>query len=359
MVDSSIVQQVLQVAPNLHTAGALGAKALRALARHAGARKIRRSVETGCGATTLLLSHLSECHTVFALDAGSGSVANTRTSPLLRESVVTFVEGPTQRTLPGYEFSEPLQLALLDGPHGYPFPVLEYYWLYPHLERGALLILDDIHIPSVHDLFRFLCADRMFELAERIDATAFFVRTDAPTFDPMGDGWWEQEYNHRPLLRYTWQSNLKALVPHALRHRLWSIRRTIRRAARSEVRILSPRAGERVGAVGVASGTAQVPAGLDLWVLVHRRDFDGWWPQGGGPVAIQRGGIWSTSVAYGESRDIGHEFEIAALVVAPASSALWASWTECGRATGNYPPVKLPGAEFVLAEALRRVKRLA
>src|SRR5579863_1966802 len=139
----------------LHGAGTMSGDALRAIARHAGRRKIRRSVETGCGATTVLLSHLSEQHTVFALDIG-GSVTNVRRSPLLRPGGVLFVEGPSQHMLPQHRFDEKLQLAVIDGPHAYPFPDLEYYYLYPHLESGGLLVLDDIHIRSIHNLFRFV-----------------------------------------------------------------------------------------------------------------------------------------------------------------------------------------------------------
>jgi hypothetical protein len=140
---------------------------------------------------------LSGDHTVFALDAGTNSIRNVEGSPLLRRGVVTFVEGPTQQTLPNHRFAHPLQLALIDGPHGYPFPDLEYYYIYPHLDRGALLIVDDIHIPTITNLFDFLCADEMFSVQAVVETTAFFRRTAAPTFSPLGDGWWEQGYNSR------------------------------------------------------------------------------------------------------------------------------------------------------------------
>jgi hypothetical protein len=104
------------------------------------------------------------------------------------------VVGPTQLTLPRYEFG-PLDAALLDGPHAYPFPELEYYGVYPHLSEGALLVIDDIHIPGVANLFRFIKEDAMFDLLEVATRTAFFVRTGAPTFDPLGDGWENQAYN--------------------------------------------------------------------------------------------------------------------------------------------------------------------
>ena len=54
------------------------------------------------------------------------------------------------------------------------------------------LILDDIHIRSTHNLYRFLCAEDLFELVEVVERTAFFRRTGAPVFDPFGDGWWLQ-----------------------------------------------------------------------------------------------------------------------------------------------------------------------
>ncbi len=71
------------------------------------------------------------------------------------------------------------------------------YYLYPQLEPGALLIVDDIHIPTITNLCDFLKADAMFSLQEVVETTAFFRRTAAETFSPTGDGWWIQGYNAR------------------------------------------------------------------------------------------------------------------------------------------------------------------
>lgn len=192
-----LLDAVTAIAAGLHKAGTFSALTLKAFVRHASARPVSVSVETGSGASTLLLSHISADHTVFAMDAGTGSINAIRTSPLLRHDTVRFVEGPTQLTLPVYQFTKPLQLALIDGPHGYPFPDLEYFYLYPHLETGALLILDDIHIPTITNQFDFLRVDAMFTLEEVVETTAFFRRTNAATFPPMEDGWWLQRYNIR------------------------------------------------------------------------------------------------------------------------------------------------------------------
>jgi len=194
---SSVLEEVERVGPTLHLAGTFSTAGFRAIVRHALAAPVRCSIETGSGASTLLLSHLSDDHTVFAIDAGTGSIRSIEGSALLRREAVTFVEGPTQLTLPRHEFRQRLQLALIDGPHGYPFPDLEYYFIYPHLDPGALLIVDDIHIPTVTNLFEFLAADDMFDLQEVVDNTGFFRRTSAPTFPPTGDGWEFQRYNRQ------------------------------------------------------------------------------------------------------------------------------------------------------------------
>jgi predicted O-methyltransferase YrrM len=153
-----------------------------------------RSVETGAGKSTLLLSHLSDHHIVFAIDGGD-SVSVTQTSELLRPERVEFVDGPTQRTLFEYRFPEKLDFVLIDGPHGYPFPEMEYWVLYRHIRQGGLLMVDDIHIPTINRLFQFLREEPMFELVEVVGYTAFFRRTAAPTFDPYCDGWYEQPFN--------------------------------------------------------------------------------------------------------------------------------------------------------------------
>jgi hypothetical protein len=194
---TAVVRRIIEAAPTLHTAGTFSANALNGIYRHAAALKIEHSAETGSGASTLLFSHLSGNHTVFALDDGTGSIEAVRASVLLRPGVVTFVEGPTQLTLPRHRFDRPLQLALIDGPHAYPFPDLEYYYIYQHLEPGALLIVDDIQIRSINNLFEFLTEDEMFRLDEVIETTAIFRRTEADTFSPVGDGWWTQGYNRR------------------------------------------------------------------------------------------------------------------------------------------------------------------
>jgi hypothetical protein len=189
----AILARIAALPSNWHRAGTMMADVLAAMVRLLGPR-VRRSVETGAGKTTLLLSHLSERHTVFAVDGGK-SLTVTRRSPLLNADRVEFVDGPTQRTLFEHRFTEPLDAVLIDGPHGYPFPEMEYWVLYRHIREGGWLIVDDIHIPTIHRFFTFLREEPMFELVEVVQCTAFFRRTAAPLFDPYCDGWYLQPFN--------------------------------------------------------------------------------------------------------------------------------------------------------------------
>lgn len=206
----SLLAAITALPPNWHGSGSFRPDVLARLASRLSGRSLHHTAETGTGKSTLLLSHLSEHHVVFAKDdAGDGdSLMRTRGSDLLQSDRVEFVVGPTQRTLPVHQFASALQFALIDGPHGYPFPELEYYYLYPHLESGALLVVDDINIPTVYHLFEVLREDPMFELLEVAHTTAVFQRTAAPTFDPLGDGWWDQAWNKRRFPVQTAEMNL-------------------------------------------------------------------------------------------------------------------------------------------------------
>lgn len=183
-----------------HSAGSLPLRTLLRIERLLTGTTLA-SAETGCGKSTIFLSRISQKHKVFCYDdrdAGdASSVAYFMDCPATRKESLDLIYGPTQATLPRYEDHIPYDLVLIDGPHGFPFPELEYYFFYPHLKPGGLLVVDDIHIPTIGRLADFLSEDAMFEKVEFIGATAIFRRTDAPSFDPFGDGWWAQDYNRR------------------------------------------------------------------------------------------------------------------------------------------------------------------
>jgi precorrin-6B methylase 2 len=170
----------------------------------------RRSVETGCGGSSIVLSQASERHVAFAIEGADGTIGELRKRSDLRTENVTFVEGETKDTLPGYRFEGDLDLVLLDGPHAYPMPQIEFAYLFPRIRLGGWLVLDDIQIPSVYELFHFLERESSVVLEEVVVRTAFFRKTGVVEQGP--DGWALQGINRHTVLRYSWRDRLRRLL---------------------------------------------------------------------------------------------------------------------------------------------------
>jgi hypothetical protein len=217
---TQVLDEIGSLPPDWHFSGTTSNVVLRAITAHAHRLgKIHHSAESGSGKTTLLFSHLSEHHQVFALDCGE-SISRVKSSKLFKAENVTFIEGPSQLTLPRHEFRDKLQIALIDGPHGYPFPDLEYYYFYPQICAGGLLLIDDINIPSIGRMFEIIKAEDMFELCEVVHNTAFLRRTEAPLIEPLSDSWWLQGFN-RSHYEYAMAHSRS---PHS---KLWSFSRLV------------------------------------------------------------------------------------------------------------------------------------
>lgn len=182
-----------------HAAGAFPTGVLKIVEAYLP-REMSRTAETGCGKSTVLFSNLSNEHHVFAYDDRAqqkSSVLFYESCPQTRADCIITHFGPTQKTVPAFEH-QTYDAVLIDGPHGWPFPELEYYFFYPHIRSGGFLIIDDVNIPTIGRMADILAEDAMWSLAGMAGvATAIFKRTDAPAFDPYGDGWWSQPYNRR------------------------------------------------------------------------------------------------------------------------------------------------------------------
>ena len=181
------------------------------------------SAETGCGGSTIVLSHASAHHTAFALEGPDRTISELRAHANLRGERVVFVEGETRFTLPAHAFADRLDLVLLDGPHAYPLPQLEFVYLFPQVRVGGWMVLDDIQIPSVHELFRFMKMESWVVLEEVVVRTAFFRKLREREAGP--DDWQRQGLNARSVLRYSWRDRLRAIIRQFARHAPARLRR--------------------------------------------------------------------------------------------------------------------------------------
>src|SRR6516162_9724157 len=110
-----------------HDSGNLNPAVLEAIGNYAMRINASATAETGCGLSTVVLSAIVDSHTCFTVAAGN-SLAQVQNVALLRLDRVNFVIGPSQLTLPNHSFARPLDLTLIDGPHGFPFAHMEYFY---------------------------------------------------------------------------------------------------------------------------------------------------------------------------------------------------------------------------------------
>ncbi len=190
-----ILEKIKNLTRNNFADGTLINSVLEKMVQISKTQNLEYTMETGCGRSSLVLSHLSNQHLIFAPD-GRNTTAIHENQALLNTATSQFIVGPSLKHLPTYSFKHPLDLVLLDGAHAFPFPYVEYYYVYPHIRTGGWLIVDDIKIPTQYPLFDILRHDQLFELDEVIgNNTAFFKRTAVEAYDPFKESWPEQQYN--------------------------------------------------------------------------------------------------------------------------------------------------------------------
>src|ERR1700678_1508149 len=200
-------QELIARAVQFHAWDAMAPLALEALAKRG---PFQFSAETGCGGSTIVFFHLSKHHTAFAIEGADRTITGLRQKSDFRHDAVVFIEGESKHALPLHPFENRLDLALLDGPHAYPLPQLEFAYLFPQVREGGWLVLDDVQIPSVYELFQFMRRESSMVLEEVAVRTAFFRKIGERDFGP--DGWQHQGMNRREILRYSWRDRLRRLV---------------------------------------------------------------------------------------------------------------------------------------------------
>jgi hypothetical protein len=109
---------------------------------------------------------------------------------------------------------------------------------------------------------------------------------------------------------------------------------------RCAVEIKEPKQGDSVSSSSKARGSATT-GGKHLWIFAHVEGLALWWPQCGGPASI-KGQDWSCLVFYGQDRDRGSDFELAAVVLDEKDNNDMLNVIHDYDRTHEYPGVSLP-----------------
>jgi hypothetical protein len=160
------------------------------LARHAGPGV--RTLETGCGISTALFALWRCDHTCVVYHQQEADVmASWASERGVDLSSVTFEVGPSQDVLPRLVPSE-LDVVLIDGAHGFPAAIIDWYYGAGRLRSGGVAVLDDVQLASVRlGLFDFLDADDRWEPVAKTWKWAAVVRHGSGS---LAEEWNEQRF---------------------------------------------------------------------------------------------------------------------------------------------------------------------
>jgi hypothetical protein len=122
------------------------------------------TLETGAGTSTIVFAARGAEHEAVTPSADEAERVRTecRRRGIAAENV-RFHIGPSHEVLARWP-GRPLDLVLIDGAHGFPYPVLDWWYLAPHLRVGGFLVVDDAYMPAVATLVDHLRASPAWEI---------------------------------------------------------------------------------------------------------------------------------------------------------------------------------------------------
>src|SRR5438876_896203 len=172
------------------------------LARHSAPGA--RTLETGLGTSTVLFASFGTDHTcvVPSQDEVDDCVAYCEEREI-DSSKVSFEVGSSDEVLPELDESG-FDLFLIDGLHGFPMPIIDWYYGASRLRAGGHVVLDDRHLAQVSvGLVRFMSRDpRWTRVGGRLKWAVFRRETGGSlTEEYIDQGFLERKLSFAGALR--------------------------------------------------------------------------------------------------------------------------------------------------------------
>jgi hypothetical protein len=148
------------------------------------------TLETGSGASTIVFAAAGTEHTaVTPDDAEEGRVRDACRTLGVESDRVRFEVGYSHDVLPRLPQS-PLDLVLLDGAHGFPYPILDWWHVAPRLAVGGRILMDDAYMPPVTAVVDHARHSKAWEVERSVGYRTVVIRKLAegvPPFDWEGE----------------------------------------------------------------------------------------------------------------------------------------------------------------------------
>jgi hypothetical protein len=186
-VTQTLTERLRRAPPGLHGEGEYWGLAWSALAwieEHV--QPGMATLEVGAGASTIVFAARGAAHEAITPDAAEEERVRRQCASLgVDSSGVTFRIGPSHEVLPAWQ-PRPLDLVLIDGAHGFPYPILDWWQLAPHLRVGGTALLDDAYLPAVTAVVDFVRDSPAWKLEDAVSfrtACIRKLRDELPPFD--------------------------------------------------------------------------------------------------------------------------------------------------------------------------------
>jgi hypothetical protein len=232
-IAASLTQQLRAAPPSLHGTGdayfGLAWPALEWLERNVSAEMT--TLETGSGASSIVFAASGAKHTVVSPAPGEHErIRAWCAAHAISTERVSFLAESSEDALTGGWDPEPLDLALLDGAHLFPFPALDWFFVARSLKVDGRVLLDDAYLPSVAMVVRFLRASPSweFEGPTSYRTVCFRKLDDEVGYDSTG-----QRFDRLPRFGYlSPPARIVAYARHFLIDRAPVVQRAIARVRR-------------------------------------------------------------------------------------------------------------------------------
>ncbi len=189
------------------------------------------TLETGSGASTVVLAAAGATHEAVTPDPGEEDRVRQRCATLgIDARNVTFHIGPSHEVLPRWS-PRPLDLVLVDGAHGFPYPVLDWWHVASHVRLGGTVLLDDAYLPAVAAIVDFARSSDAWRVDDAVSfrtARLTKLSDDPPAFLAGADAArGRMRFAYLPPHRRVVASGRQRLF--STRAGLWAVRRLRRR----------------------------------------------------------------------------------------------------------------------------------
>lgn len=155
-----------------------------------------RTAETGCGVSTILFAGWGAKHLcITPAQEESDAVVEYCNANGISTKDLQFDIAPSDQALtrPAHD-PQQLDLFFIDGCHGFPSPIIDWYFGAARLRRGGLLVVDDVQLPAVRLLEDFLDASPAWTRAAGSQKWVAYERD--------GEGSLQQNWFLQPFYRH-------------------------------------------------------------------------------------------------------------------------------------------------------------